>query len=82
MDSIVLDPSSPDGLGGADSSEPETEQKVLKVLNDRSKPLSGTGTKEDPYVFVCANGAVIQTKLSPAAMLFLGYCTSVQPQLF
>ena len=38
----------------------KTEDKILKMLTYRSKPLEGDGTKENPYVFLCADGAVIQ----------------------
>ena len=60
-DTITLDPSSGDGLGGDDTTNTvKTDDKVLKMLTYRSKPLQGSGTEEDPYVFVCAEGAVIQ----------------------
>lgn len=60
-DTITLDPSSGDGLGGKDPAPAvKTEDKILKMLTYRSKPLAGDGTKENPYVFLCADGAVIQ----------------------
>ena len=60
-DMITLDPSSGDGLGGNDPAPAvRTEDKILKMLTYRSKPLEGDGTKENPYVFLCADGAVIQ----------------------
>ena len=60
-DMITLDPSSGNGLGGNDPAPAvKTEDKILKMLTYRSKPLEGDGTKENPYVFLCADGAVIQ----------------------
>lgn len=60
-DMITLDPSSGNGLGGNDPAPVvKTEDKILKMLTYRSKPLEGDGTKENPYVFLCADGAVIQ----------------------
>ena len=60
-DMITLDPSSGNGLGGNDPAPAvKTEDKILKMLTYRSKPSEGDGTKENPYVFLCADGAVIQ----------------------
>ncbi len=51
-DMITLDPSSGNGLGGNDPAPVvRTEDKILKMLTYRSKPLEGDGTKENPYVF-------------------------------
>lgn len=34
--------------------------KAHKVLNYRTKPYRGEGTKEKPYVFFCVDGAIVQ----------------------
>ena len=50
--------------------EPETEEeetspldkiKAQKKLTYKSKPYKGSGTKDDPYVFFCRDGAVIES---------------------
>lgn len=39
---------------------PLAEIKAYKKLKFNSKPYQGTGTKEDPYLFFCVDGTVIE----------------------
>ncbi len=29
------------------------ESQFVKILNDETEPITGTGTKDDPFVFLC-----------------------------
>lgn len=37
------------------------ESQFVKVLDDETEPIAGTGTKDDPFVFLCdsSDGYVI-----------------------
>ena len=48
-----------DGTGESEKS-PLDEIKAYKKLKYNSKPYKGTGTKEDPYLFFCKDGVIIE----------------------
>ncbi|HIQ97914.1 MAG TPA: efflux RND transporter periplasmic adaptor subunit, partial [Candidatus Limivivens merdigallinarum] len=70
---LIINPGE-DGTEPTTESETETETeteteietsplgrlKAYKVLNYRTKPYKGEGTKEKPYVFFCVDGAIVQ----------------------
>ena len=58
------------GTGESETGESETEKAVesplskikpYKKLKYNAKPYKGTGTKEDPYVFFCVDGVIIES---------------------
>lgn len=42
-------------------SSPLEKIKALKKITYKSKPYKGSGTKEEPYVFFCIDGAVVES---------------------
>ncbi|MDY3919900.1 MAG: hypothetical protein SOZ59_13040, partial [Candidatus Limivivens sp.] len=55
--------------------EPETSPmgnvKAYSKLNYKSKPYKGEGTKEDPYVFFCKDGAVVKASFMNMVLGFV-----------
>ena len=38
---------------------PESQAELYTEITEHSKPFKGAGTKEDPYVFLCTEDAVL-----------------------